>query len=166
MDKALIKLIAAGLSLTLAATVAIMSTYAWFTLSTSPEVGGATVVIGGSNTIMLAPNISTTIYAEEAGQNVSVNYPGAFSDTLVFNSQNGYDLSEIGGLAPVSTADGVNWIIPIYNTGKGDNYVLDTTLSYANQTPLQMSQKQEQGNYVYLDFWVYSPVADWKWKIR
>lgn len=165
MNKTLIKLIAAGLSLTLAVTVAVMATYAWFTLSTSPEVGGATVIIGGSNTIMLAPNISASVSVEGSELPMLVNYPGAFSDTLLFSAENGYDLSDVGGLAPVSTADGVNWIIPIYDAGEESRYLLDTSLSYANQTALDMSQKQAQGNYVFLDFWVYSPVADYRLRV-
>ena len=165
MDKALIKLIAAGLSLALAVTVAVMSTYAWFTLTTSPEVAGATVVIGGSNTIMLAPNVTSLLSIGEEVTDVRVNYPGEFSDTLVFSSENGYDLSAVAGLAPVSTADGVSWIIPIYSTGEDGTFVTDTMLNYANQTQAQMDAKQAQGNYVYLDFWVVAPAADYRLRV-
>jgi len=47
MDKMLIKLIAAGLSLMLAVTVAVTSSYAWLTLSDNPAANGIYIAIGG-----------------------------------------------------------------------------------------------------------------------
>ena len=54
--KALTKLIAAFLLLMLSLTLAAAGTYAWFTLSTAPEIGGMQLSIGGSNTIRIAPD--------------------------------------------------------------------------------------------------------------
>ena len=68
MDKMLIKLIAAGLSLVLAVTVAVTSSYAWLTLSDNPAANGIYIAIGGGNTILLAPDLTHEIEVE--GQNV------------------------------------------------------------------------------------------------
>ena len=175
MKKMIIKLTAAGLSLVLAVTVAVMSSYAWLTLSESPAANGIYVAVGGGNTILLAPDLTK----ELEGQ--TYHYPGAFSDTLNFNQHQSYSyLSELGGMTPVSTSDGINWLLPTYYQ-KDDpevtsdavangslkplnDFMVDSSLQYANLTSTQ-TDLISQGSYIYLDFWVVSPGADYRLRV-
>ena len=99
--KALTKLIAAFLLLMLSLTLAAAGTYAWFTLSTAPEIGGMQLSIGGSNTIRIAPDVS------ESTASGLVHYPGTFGEELTLSGS-------LGSLTPVSTADGIHWFLPTY----------------------------------------------------
>lgn len=151
MNKRFVKLIAAFMLLVVALTVAVMGTYAWLVVSTDPEIGGMQLSIGGSGaTIMVAPDI-----AVEAEGGV-LHYPGAFDNTIRMTGS----LETLGGLKPVSTADGLHWYIPSYNAlADGglmkdiSQFVEDTTLSYANRSEGQTGD----GHYLYLDFWVVAP---------
>jgi len=175
MKKMIIKLTAASLSLVLAVTVAVMSSYAWLTLSDSPTVNGIYVAVGGGNTILVAPNLT----ASWDGQTYDV--PGTFSDSLIFNQYENYKyLSELGGLNPVSTADGINWLLPEYYQrddaaviqGQAQNgelkpfsqFTLDDELNHANLASTD-ADLIEEGSYVYLDFWVVSPGADYRLRV-
>ena len=153
MNKSISKLIIAVLALILAVTMTVLSTYAWMILSESPATEGLQITIGGGNTILIAPNVT---------QNVSgalYNYPGAFSERLNFINTDSYDyLQDLGGLSPVSTANGLDWFV----SGPG-GYVLDDTLSRANQ--LQGASDLDKGHYIYLDFWVVSPGADYTLRV-
>lgn len=125
-------------------TLMVSATVAWFTLSTSPEITGLKVTIGGDNTILIAPNVNETT---SDGQIIS--YPGYFSKNATLDTPSNTLLS------PVSTADGINWFIPeITDDGQMDvssidNFTLDTKLNYANTS---------NGGYAYIDFWVVSPL--------
>lgn len=175
MKKTLLKLSAAAMSLVLAVTVTVVASYAWLTLSESPSVQGIQIAIGGGNTILLAADVV------ESENGVEYHYPGAFSDTLNFSQYEAYDfLSELGGLAPVSTADGVNWFLPDYY-GEEDEAVLsgeaqrgqikpavefmrENDLTHANLTATE-KELIAQGSYVCLDFWVVSPNADYQLRV-
>lgn len=176
MKKMMIKLIAVGLALVLAATVATMSSYAWLTLSDSPAANGIYIAIGGGSTIMLAPDLTQT-----AEDGTIYHYPGVFSDTLNFNQYGSYSyLSDLGGLTPVSTTDGINWILPQYyqktdaevisgavknGTLKSiDDFLVDDNLAYANLSSTE-TDKVSEGSYIYLDFWVVSPGADYRLRV-
>ena len=147
------KLIAAGVLLVVAITIAVTGTYSWFVLSTAPEVSGMQITIGGANTILIAPDIA------QSTQGGTVHYPGQFSQTMNLTHQSDYDhLDSVRGLRPVSTADGLHWYIPSYTdlTQGGElrdisKFVEDTTLEYANRT------ENGAGNYIYFDFWVVAP---------
>lgn len=109
------------------------------------------------------------------------HYPGRFSDKMHFAQHESYAyLQELGGLTPVSTADGVRWILPSYY-GENDDRVLkgeafsgeikevrdftvDNELKHAN---LSASQKEaiREGSYIYLDFWVVSNGGDYTLRI-
>ena len=175
MDKMLIKLIAAGLSLVLAVTVAVTSSYAWLTLSDNPAANGIYIAIGGGNTILLAPDITHEV------EGVVCHYPGIFQDTLNFAQYDSYRyLMNLGGLTPVSTSDGVNWVLPSYyqktdlavRYGAAQNgelkdtdlFTVDEVLAHANLTRDQV-EKINQGSYIYLDFWVVSPGADYRLRV-
>lgn len=175
MKKTLLKLSAAAMSLVLAVTVTVVASYAWLTLSESPSVQGIQIAIGGGNTILLAADVVKT----EDG--VEYHYPGAFSDTLNFSQYEAYEfLSELGGLAPVSTADGVNWFLPDYYDAEDEEvlsgeaqrgqlkpaveFLQETDLTHANLTADQQ-ELIAQGSYVCLDFWVVSPNADYELRV-
>jgi len=149
MKNNLIKLISISL-ITVITLVAVVSvSYAWLSMSTSPELSGLQVKIGGSNTITVAPNVSR----EVDGQ--TVNYPGHFTDSINLSTENGYEyLRSSVSLAPVSTSDGVYWYFPSNDNESG--YICDSTLQYANMQSLP-ADKAVQGGYAYLDFWVASP---------
>ena len=72
------KLIAAGLALVMAAAMIVTVTYAWVALSSTPEVAGIEVSIGGKNTILIAANKTKTVGG------VTYNYPAHFGETLNF----------------------------------------------------------------------------------
>lgn len=169
MNKIYAKLIAITLALVLSVSVVVMSTYAWFVLSESPVVSGIQVTIGGGNTILIAPDIA------EVHNGVTYHYPGVFKDNLSFSQHDSYAyLQKLGGLNPVSTADGVNWFLPAYYSASDkdvregkvaggqmkdiQDFLLDSELAYAN-LPEEQIEKIEEGSYIYLDFWVVSPAA-------
>lgn len=174
MNKVYIKLIAMAMALVLSASVMVMSSYAWFVLSGNPVATGIQVAIGGSNTILTAPNV---LYTDLDGN--TFNIPGYFSDRLNFSQQSSYDyLKELGSLTPVSTSNGVDWFLPEYYDGTDPKvqsgrvpsgtlkdikeFTVDSELLHANiPAGVQNQEKIEKGSYIYLDFWVVSPGGDY-----
>lgn len=153
MKKIYMKLTASVLSILIACTMIVGVTYAWMVLSTSPEVGNISMTIGGGRTILLAPDLTVTV-TDEDGRERIVHYPGKFSANLNFSQYETYEyLKTIGGLSPVSTADGKYFILPAYEEETGmikdiSDFTVDKNLRYANA---------ENGCYAYVDFWVVSP---------
>lgn len=176
MNKLAKKLIATVLMLALVTVMMVTVSYAWMTLSDSPEVSGIQISIGGNNTILIAPDV------KKVDAKGTYHYPGAFGKTLNFNyyEQYGY-LSALDGLSPVSTADGQHWFIPEYYTATDEAVIngyarvgdvkpieyfrLDTELSYANVYAEGDERDAAKGHYVYLDFWVVSPSDDFELRI-
>lgn len=163
MNKIHIKLIAMALALTLSVSVLIMSSYAWMVLSSSPAATGIQVIIGGGNTILIAPNMKH----EYNGK--TYNLPGHFSDKMNFSGYGmeksyGY-LSEVAGLTPVSTSNGREWFVSgnkvdtFYKNANLPKYVEDEN---GGQIP---NKKVGEGNYIYLDFWVVSPSGNYDLRI-
>lgn len=176
MKKFTTKLIASLLSLIVAAALTVMSSYAWLTLSAEPEVGGIEIRIGGTTTILLAPDIQQ----KNADGTVS-HYPGKFSQNLNFSDFETYDyIQNLSSLAPVSTADGVHWVLADYYSAEDEkvqqgmavvgqvkditDLPLDTKLQYANLTQQEKSEKMK-GCYAYLDFWVVSPAEGYDLRV-
>ncbi len=169
------KLLAALLLLLTAVVMVITTSFAWMTISESPVAQGIQITISGSHTVLVAPDLTET----RDGQ--VLHFPGEFSDSLNFSELSQYDyLKNLGGLLPVSTADGENWYIPAYYQ-QGDalvkageayagqlrpttEFTLDNMLSFANLTPEALEDTQ-QGSYVYLDFWVVAPVDGYKLRV-
>lgn len=175
MNKIYMKLIAISLTLVLAVSMVVLTSYAWFVLSGNPEVTGIQVSIGGSNTILIAPDM----VLEADGQ--VYHYPGRFSDKLQFAHHESYAyLKTLGGLTPVSTADGIHWYLPAYydysdeevRQGKAfsgqlkdvSDFWLDQDLSHGN-LPAEEEELIQKGSYIYLDFWVVSPAADYTLRV-
>ena len=175
MKKIYAKLIMITVTLIMSVSVVAMSSYAWFVLSENPVATGIQVAIGGGNTILIAPDITEVV------DGTAYHYPGKFVDKMNFAKYESYDyLEDLGGLNPVSTADGVNWFLPAYydNNDKAvregevisgslknvEDFVLDDKLKHAN---LPKSEKEliEAGSYIYLDFWVVAPEADYTLRI-
>ena len=176
MNKIYIKLISVVLALVFSVTVVFAASYAWLVLSQSPAVTGIQVAIGGGNTILIAPNIR-----EVALDGTAYNYPGFFSDKMNFSQQDAYAyLQSLGKLTPVSTVNGVDWILPTYYSNADrlvqegrvprgtikeiSDFAVDRELSYAN-IPVQEMEEINGGHYVYLDFWVVSPGGDYKLRV-
>ena len=163
MKNIYLKLAASVLSIVMALTMIVGATFAWFTFSTSPEVGGISIAIGGGRTIMVAPDLTETV--EVDGEQVTVHYPGSFGSKLNFSEYKSYDyLKKIAGLSPVSTADGLYWMLPTYEeaTGELKNYKefeVDGTLQYANL------EEANGGHYVYVDFWIVSPSKEFNIRV-
>ena len=152
-----------ALALTLSVSVLIMSSYAWMVLSSNPAATGIQVIIGGGNTILIAPNME----CEYNGK--TYNLPGNFSDKMNFSGYGmeesyGY-LSEVAGLTPVSTSNGREWFVSgnkvdmFYENANLPKYVEDEN---GGQIP---NKKVGEGNYIYLDFWVVSPSGDYDLRI-
>lgn len=171
MKKIYFKLIAVALMFLFAMSVVVSASYAWFVLSKNPIANGIQVSISGGSTILIAADVTQT----EEGK--TYHYPGVFSETLNFAQHESYAyLQELGGLRPVSTADGIHWFIAARYTAEhekvqsGEAVVgqvcdvedmpADTDLSYANLTE-EAAEKLAQGHYIYLDFWVVSPGSDY-----
>lgn len=142
-----IKILASALLIVLSLSMLVMVTFAWYVMSTAPEVSGMQIKIG-SDTIRVAPDCT-----DASGQ----HYPGAFQGVLETDTT--AIPENFWGLIPVSTADGKHWFSATYesleNGGdqKTDEYLEDTTLSSANLT----ARPKSGGNYLYLDFWVVAP---------
>lgn len=125
---------------------------------------------------MIAPDIQ-----EMAEDGKIYHYPGHFSDEMNFAETPSYDyLKSIGNLTPVSTVNGVDWILPAYYNGsdeevqKGEipsgalkdiaEFSVDSELTHANM-PAEDKENIEKGHYVYLDFWVMSPAEGYKLRV-
>lgn len=147
IKKLAVKLAAAVATLALAATVTVSVTYAWMILSTHPTVSGIAISVTGGTRIMFAPDVVRT----ESG--ITSHYPGEFTDDLRVGGDAYAYLSTLTGLTPASTADGINWVLP-----DGSSYTVDDTLSRANAS-------DGSGGYVYLDFWVVAPGADYDLRV-
>ena len=170
MRKIYIKLIALSLMLVLSVSMVVAVSYAWVVMSTSPEVSGIQVTIGGGNTILVAADLTRQI------DGVTYHYPDQFDDKLHFGQHESYQfLQDIKSLMPVSTADGINWFLPEYYDGSDkqvregkvvagqlkdiSQFTLEHNLAHANMTDVDEDTLSE-GSYVYLDFWVVSPGTD------
>lgn len=149
MKKIYTKLFLTAMALLLSVTMIVSVTYSWLVISKSPAVNGVSVMIGGGKTILLAADLTTTVTAEDGRQSV-VHYPGGFADTLRFSDA---ESGTFGALSPVSTADGIHWVIPRYDENgtllETKRFEVDSTLTYANGN--------SGGGYLYLDFWMVSP---------
>lgn len=145
-----------------------VTSFAWLTVSESPAITQIKVNISGSSNVLIAPDSVQVI------DGVGYSVPGAFGDSLNVSDYTIYDYLEyLKGLMPVSTADGLQWIIPDYYDSKDDavkagtafesmikpieEFWVDTSLEYANLTT--EDDVDYNGSYVYLDFWVVAPVA-------
>ena len=165
----ILKLTALALMVIISLTVAVTSTYAWLTMSSSPVLEGLRVTVGGDNTIKVAADISA-----KTEDGTTVHYPAAFTEHLNLSLYSQYEyLGKLAGLSPVSTADGVNWFLPTYykssdlevqngNAAAGtirpvQDFERDTALQHANLTELADSRA---GHYAYFDLWVMSPSGD------
>ena len=166
--KAYIKIACTAAALLCAMAMIVMSSYAWLTASTSPVAEGIQVAVGGGSTILLAPDV-----VDEDG----VHYPGTFGATLRLDDL--LDADAHSGLTPVSTADGLNWYLPVYyteddpevraETAKAgdlkpyDQFLCDETLTYAN-LPVD-DERAAKGSYLYADFWVVSPGSRYELRV-
>ena len=152
------------MTLIIVITTVVSVSYAWITLSDSPSVSGVQVSIAGGTTILLAPDITENAVID--GNETTIHYPGAFSNNMVFSKYESYDyLNDVIGITPVSTADGVSWVLPAYDSATGllksfDDFTVDRTLRYANVTDPHVG-----GKYVYVDFWVVSPGSEYKLRV-
>lgn len=141
-----IKILASALLIVLSLSMLVMVTFAWYVMSTAPEVSGMQIKIG-SDTIRVAPDCK-----DASGQ----HYPGAFQGVL--ETDTNAIPEDFWGLIPVSTADGKHWFSATYESlenggDQKEEYLEDTTLSSANLT----ARPKSGGNYLYLDFWVVAP---------
>lgn len=176
MNKTIAKLALSFAALVISAALVITFSYAWLTMSGSPEVDGIKVSIGGSNTIMVAPDI---VSSDVDGK--TVHYPGAFTQNLNVSNYESYSyLYELAGLTPVSTADGINWVRPTYHDEDSEavksgaallgqlkdiaDFEVDSALEFANLTADELTSSNA-GNYIYLDFWVVSPGEDYDLRV-
>lgn len=165
MKKIYTRLFISVISIIGAVAMIIAVSYAWLTISESPEVNAINVAISGGNTIKLAPDMTKTIKNEDGTEEV-VHFPGAFDEKLIFSQYNdsyGY-LNSLSALTPVSTADGIHWFIPSYDAESGniksaEEFEIDSTLKYANAV------STEKGAYVYLDFWIVSPGFEYEVRV-
>ena len=166
----ILKLTALALMVIMSLTVAVTSTYAWLTMSSSPVLEGLRVTVGGDNTIKVAADISA-----KAEDGTTVHYPAAFTEHLNLSLYSQYEyLGKLAGLSPVSTADGVNWFLTTYykssylevqngNAAAGtirpvQDFTREVDLASANQTGTLTDSRA--GHYAYFDLWVMSPSGD------
>lgn len=168
------KLVAMTLLLLTSIFVVVSASYAWLTISSSTAVSGIQITLSSGNYILIAPDVTTTV------DGITYHYPGGFSANLNYAQYDGYDyLQTLGRLSPVSTADGIHWYYPTcYDeddeavlkglASAGElrpfaDFPLDNSLLYANQSA--DSEQLSKGHYIYLDFWVVAPDADYVLRI-
>lgn len=166
----ILKLTALALMVVMTLTVAVTSTYAWLTMSSSPVLEGLRVTVAGDNTIKVAEDMTKEV------NGTTIHYPAPFSENLNLSTSGQYQyLKELKGLAPVSTVDGVHWFLPNYYASADrevqlgsamvgtimpvGRFTMDTTLQYANLTEAAETGEQ-MGHYAYFDLWVMSPSGD------
>lgn len=131
------KLISSILLLLISMTMTVCVSFAWVTLSDSPALSGIKVTFGTNPSIKIATNKTEII------DGIEVNYPGEFMETAVLDTPEAL-------LAPVSTADGIHWFVPVYDEqGAILDFVQDEQGTYVNTT---------EGGYIEMDFWVVSPL--------
>ena len=172
MKKLYGKLILSVLTVLFTIIVVLTSSYAWLTVSKSPMASNIQVTIAGGNTILIAPDVTETVEGE------TVHFPGTFKDHISFENADGYAyLSQLSGLIPVSTVNGIDWITPAYYNSSDDEvkqkkvfsgtlrpvseFESDDTLRYANLT----DENDTPGSYVCMDFWVVSPGMDYDLRV-
>lgn len=100
------KLIAAACMLLLALVLIVVASFAWFTVSTAPEITGMVATLNTDETLL-----------------VSDSQDGTYDNTLVIA------LADFAPLLPVSTVDGENWFIATYDedlASSGYGMLLDT----------------------------------------
>lgn len=170
MKKVYVKLIALSLMLAVSVSMVVAVSYAWVVMSTSPEVSGLQVTIGGGNTILVAADLTRVI------DGVTYHYPDQFDDKLHFGQHESYSfLQKVESLMPVSTADGIHWFLPEYYDASDEavrngriaagqikdisQFSMEADLSHANLVDVE-EESLIEGSYVYLDFWVVSPGTD------
>ena len=100
------------------------ATFAWFAISTAPEISGISVSIGGAETILLALDNPDVINKNTLDYRTTVSLNDIFSSYTA--------------LTPVSTADLVNWYLPTYDLQTGNlnpasEFILDNSLTFANK---------------------------------
>lgn len=155
MNRIHTKLISVVLTLALSVVLLVSTSYAWLVLSNNPAAVGIQISISGSSTVMIAPDIQ-----EKAEDGKVYHYPGHFSDEMNFAKIPSYDhLKSLGNLTPVSTVNGVDWILKNI-----DEFSVDSELIYAN-LPAEEKDSIKKGHYVYLDFWVMSPAEGYKLRV-
>lgn len=168
MKKLHIKIFVVTISFLLTATLIVTASFAWFTISSNPVVEGISITISGNSAIQIAANITETIDDE------TYNYPADFTDDLNIGNYESYDyLEDLAGLYPVSTSDGEHWYYATYYEPTNEEVIngsvitgsikditefdMDDSLSLANLTNKEIDD-ETTGHYVYLDFWVVSPI--------
>lgn len=166
------KLVVAVISILMATAMVVTVSYAWMTISDNPVLTGIQVTIGGGTTILLAPDVT-----QQLEDGTVVHYPGTFSNRLNFNQEKGYEyLQMVLGLSPVSTVDGVTWVMPAFYDANDEEvknesaqvgdlkpyhqFQTETNLGHANLTAGEEGTAKA-GHYIYLDFWVVSPGEDY-----
>ena len=175
MTKVYTKLLLTLAALVVSLVMVVSVSYAWMTLSNNPVAEGIQITVGGGNTILVAADLTREVDGKV------YHYPGTFDGTLNFAQNASYAyLGEYSGLTPVSTADGINWFIPAYydltdpevqngtvlsgSMKSLSEFELDQTLKYANLSGDE-AKMASRGSYVYLDFWVVSPGADYTLRV-
>ncbi len=146
-------LIISGITLFIAAVILVAASFAWFTLSTDPEIRGLTLTMATAD----------FLYVSTDGSN--------WHQSADLSNEFKYYVE----LRPVSTYDGLNWFLPEYNEF-GEllpilEFTLDDTLEHANvyayktdasgnpipSSPLEgieLMEAQAKGYYVYTDFFL------------
>lgn len=160
MGKIKLRLIASLLLLVIALAMVATVSYAWMTISENPAANGISVALSGGTTILLAPDLT-----KKTKEGNIIHYPGTFVNSLILSQYESYNyLNDLGGLQPVSTADGLNWILPTYDKETGalneiTEFAVDNMLAYANEG------RYGNGRYIYLDFWIVSPGSEYNVRV-
>ncbi len=146
------KLLITGIALLLSVVVLGGVSFAWYTISTTPEASAVKVGIYADRTILISSD------GENFGQ--YVNLSDAFQNLI--------------GLHPVSTVDGLNWFLPAYQVEgmlmEAKEFILDDRLEHANISALddegnplegdELNERDKEGYYYYVDFYLMTQVED------
>ncbi len=137
-------------SIMLASLLLLVSvSFAWFSISTSPEVSGLQVTLFSDRAVLVSAD------GETFDQSVSL------AETFKYYAD----------LKPISTVDGVNWFRAEYaNTGSVKSFILDNTGKHGNVGiymkdasgnftdtllgPSELFDAEQEGYYVYCDIWL------------
>lgn len=171
MARIKMKLLMAGAGLVIALVMMSVGTFAWFTLSTKPEVAGISVTM--ESTGKEWPFEMSTNYeppTEGQTQQEAEDNAAWTKDLGVFDlgggADNTGDLQNLGPLRPITTYDGEHWYLPTYSAeGHVDKFTEVDLYSVMNR--IESPGTEEAGNYVIsFSFWVRTRDPDTSYALK
>ena len=152
MRKSLTKLAMAACGMGASLALLTGAGFAWYSISTSPEIRGIT--IGISKTGKEFPFEISMDYGEKGGDAEAATW------TTTLNLSQTDLVKNYNTLRPISTYDGKHWYLPLYSaTGAVKSFVQAEESIYANH-------EKESNYFSYVDLWIRTEDPDASYTVR